>query len=41
MEKEKKLKKDRECIHCINFFDCKGKPDGVEQCLRMVKKSDG
>ena len=37
------LKKDRECIHCEKFFECEGKPEGVERCINFTerKKEDG
>ena len=40
MEQEKKLKKDRECIHCERFFDCPGKPEGVKECLNLVERKN-
>lgn len=37
------LKKDKECLHCEHFFDCKGKPEHVERCLNFKerKKDNG
>ena len=37
------LKKDKECLHCEKFFDCKGKPKDVELCLNFKerKKDNG
>lgn len=36
MEDSKPVKKkDRECIHCENFFDCEGKPESVKACLNF------
>jgi hypothetical protein len=36
-------KKDRECLQCEKFFDCKGKPPNVKRCIefRERKKKDG
>jgi hypothetical protein len=34
---EKELK-DKECIKCEKFFDCKGKPKGVKQCLNFEER---
>ena len=34
------LKKDRECIHCERFFDCKGKPEGVKLCVNFEERKD-
>lgn len=39
MDKEIKLVKDRECIKCGKFFDCKGKPPGI-QCVAIVPRKD-
>ena len=38
-----KMVKDKECINCEKFFDCKGKPEGVKNCLNFTerKKDDG
>lgn len=36
--KESQLKKDRECLHCEKFFDCKGKPPDVDSCLNLVER---
>ena len=35
--------KDRECIKCEKFFDCEGKPKGVDKCLYFTerKKDNG
>lgn len=35
-----KLKKDKECLHCEKFFDCKGKPEKITNCLNFEKKKD-
>lgn len=37
------LVKDRECLHCRRFFDCKGKPKGTRNCINYEerKKEDG
>lgn len=32
------LKKDRECIHCEKFFDCKGKPQNVQRCIEFKER---
>ena len=32
---DKKLKKDKECIHCEKFFDCPGKPENVKLCVNF------
>ena len=40
MEEEKKLIKDRECIHCERLFDCKGKPEGVK-CVAFTQRTEG
>ncbi len=34
------LKKDKECIHCENFFDCNGKPEKVKLCLNFKERKD-
>lgn len=38
-----KMLKDKECIMCEKFFDCKGKPKEVKQCLNFKerKKKNG
>jgi hypothetical protein len=33
-----KLLKDKECVKCEKFFDCKGKPKEVKQCLNYVER---
>ena len=34
--------KTKECIRCAKFFDCKGKPKGVDRCVNFVeRKNDG
>lgn len=40
---DKKLIKDKECIHCEKFFDCIGKPAGVTHCINFKerKREDG
>lgn len=38
MEEEKKLKKDRNCRLCEWLFDCKGKPEGVELCIKYKER---
>ena len=35
---DEKLIKNRECISCKNFFDCKGKPRKVERCVNRVER---
>lgn len=35
-----KLIKDKECLHCEKFFDCKGKPKDVKECLQFVERKD-
>ena len=42
MEVEKMVK-DRECLKCEKFFDCKGKPKEIKQCLNFAerKKENG
>lgn len=36
-------KKDKECIQCDRFFECKGKPPEVKYCInfRERKKDSG
>lgn len=34
------LKKDKECLHCDRFFDCKGKPPDVDNCLQFKERKD-
>lgn len=34
---ENHLRKDRECIHCENFFECAGKPKN-EKCLNYKER---
>ena len=33
-----KLKKDRVCIHCEKFFECKGKPEHVKDCINFKER---
>lgn len=33
------LVKDRECIHCNKFFECKGKPRGT-LCVNIEERND-
>lgn len=33
------LKKDRECLRCERFFECKGKPEGVKRCIKFVERN--
>lgn len=33
-------KKDKECLHCEHFFDCKGKPKEVKQCINFKERED-
>lgn len=42
-DKEKILRKDKNCIHCRRFFNCHGKPAEVKLCLFFEerKKKDG
>ena len=41
MEREVKLIKDRECIHCERFWDCKGKPEGmVRPCVSFTERKE-
>jgi hypothetical protein len=35
-----KLLKDKECLHCDKFFDCKGKPEGVKNCLNFTERKN-
>jgi hypothetical protein len=35
-----KLLKDKECLHCEKFFDCKGKPKDVKECLNFKERKD-
>ena len=32
------LKKDKECLHCEKFFDCKGKPREIKECLNFEER---
>jgi hypothetical protein len=32
------LKKDRECLHCVKFFECNGKPKEVQQCINFQER---
>lgn len=36
---DKNLIKDRECIKCERFWDCKGKPRGVS-CVTFTPKKE-
>jgi len=36
---EEKLIKNQECVSCKNLFDCKGKPRGIERCLRYAQRN--
>ena len=38
MEQEEKLIKDRNCRRCMFVIECKGKPEGVELCLRYIER---
>ena len=39
--KENKLVKEKECIHCESFFDCKGKPPGkLCNLFKEVKRKE-
>ena len=40
MDREEKLKKDRECAECRKLFDCKGKPGHVKQCLNFERVNE-
>lgn len=41
MSEEKKLIKDKECIHCEKMFDCEGKERG-KLCIQMKeRRTDG
>ena len=40
MDEEKKLKKDRHCRRCELIFDCEGKPEGVELCIRFKERKN-
>ena len=33
-------KKDRECIYCAKFFECKGKPPNVKQCVSFEERKN-
>lgn len=35
---ELKLVKDKECLQCEKFFDCKGKPKEVTECLQFEER---
>ena len=35
-----KTLKDKECIKCEKFFDCKGKPENVKHCLYFKERKD-
>ena len=35
-----KLKKDRECLKCERFFDCRGKPEYVKNCINFKDRKD-
>lgn len=34
------LKKDRECLHCKNFWDCEGKPRSTERCINFNEREE-
>lgn len=34
------LKKDRECLHCKEFFECKGKPEEVKRCVNYTERGE-
>lgn len=36
--KEKKLIKTRECVHCEHLFSCKGRSREVKQCVHFEKR---
>ena len=39
-EESKNLKKDRECLHCTEFWECEGKPEGVKSCLNFNERPE-
>lgn len=34
------LKKDKECLHCEKFFDCRGKPKDIKECLQFEERKE-
>lgn len=34
------LIKDRECIECVHFLMCKGKPLGTERCVSYEQRDN-
>ena len=36
----RELKKDRECLHCKNFWDCEGKPRSTERCINFNEREE-
>lgn len=34
-------KKDKECIQCDRFFECKGKPPEVKYCINFRERKNG
>lgn len=31
---------DRECIGCQHLFECAGKPENVEQCIKLKERGE-
>lgn len=40
MSEENKTYKDLECFHCKKFWDCVGKPEGIDKCLLFEDRSE-
>lgn len=38
MDKDGRLVKDRECIYCSKFYNCKGKPKGIACVMYEPRK---
>ena len=38
MDEVVQLKKDRHCRRCEYIIDCKGKPPGVDLCIRFKER---
>lgn len=39
IEKQEEQVKDRECLKCKKFFDCKGKPRGT-RCINFEERRE-
>ena len=38
-DEQKKHRKDKECIMCEYIFECPGKPEGVNLCIKFKERT--